>query len=372
MEQTTHTPTVQQKMVCQHYLRSACRFGERCRNLHPSEIVHSTPPILMNPTSSTKPVRRDDVPRKKGKHPPGPRDKSKYEPRSTKKVGASGSDNIANSKEFETKNRRDKSVITSSNQGFSRPRQERRRDSEYTAGRGGIRGGKNTETFEPNHRPADMRIQVEFARSDGHTGLQMESRDVIIVHGLFGPVEDRTIYNRILEEARDSGLPMDKLFKLWHGDTHMIADDRLRGEEDGKRFDYKSRCPTFCMVIDRIRDYFGMNIQATRLNWYRDDTDWKPFHFDAAAVDEAKSKIQNFTVAVSFGATREAAFEDANNEPRNRRVISMPQPNGTIYCFSKDINIHWRHGILQKPEAERTGEGRISIIAWGSVEQRSV
>ncbi len=333
----------QQPIVCSHFLRGACRFGDRCRNVHPTDGVpkESRPPILGAPRREQV-VKPKEEQRKKGKHQGRPRDKSKYLPKNAAQTVSSSSDY----------------------------------DSTKTAGpsriRGGVRVGRNTESFQPDHRPADMRIQVEWARADNHTALRFQSRDVVVVQGLFGPEEDRTIYNRLMEETRACGIDPERLFKLWHGDTHMIADDRARGEEDGQRFDFKSRCPTFGMVIDRIREYFGMRIEATRLNWYRDETDWKPFHFDAAAVDEAKSRIQNFTVAVSFGGTREAAFEDADNAPHNRRVISMPQPNGTVYCFSKDINIHWRHGILQKPEMERGTEGRFSIIAWGSVDQRSV
>lgn len=82
---------------------------------------------------------------------------------------------------------------------------------------------------------------------------------------------------------------------------------------------------------------------ATRLNWYRDSKEWKPFHHDAAALKPDKAKTQNLTVAVSFGAERDAAFEHATT----KTVISMPQPNGTIYVFAKDVNIIWRHGILQ-------------------------
>ena len=40
---------------------------------------------------------------------------------------------------------------------------------------------------------------------------------------------------------------------------------------------------------------------------------------------------------------RDAAFEHA----KSKTVISMPQPNGTVYTFGKDVNILWRHGILQ-------------------------
>ena len=49
----------------------------------------------------------------------------------------------------------------------------------------------------------------------------------------------------------------------------------------------------------------------------------------------------NVTSAVNF--QREAAFEHADS----KTVVAMPQPNGTIYTFGRDVNILWRHGILQ-------------------------
>ena len=74
-----------------------------------------------------------------------------------------------------------------------------------------------------------------------------------------------------------------------------------------------------------------------------------------------KARTQNFTVAVSFGMERDAAFEHA----KTKTVISMPQPNGTVYTFGKDVNILWRHGIPQLPLEKYSDQGRISIIAWG-------
>ena len=128
---------------------------------------------------------------------------------------------------------------------------------------------------------------------------------------------------------------------------------------------WKEKCPTFSYVVDRMRDYFDMDIKATRFNWYRNTSEWKPFHHDAAAVKPDKARTQNFTVAVSFGCERDAAFEHA----QTKTVIAMPQPNGTIYTFGRDVNILWRHGILQVPPEQQREEGRISIIAWGWIPQ---
>ena len=101
-----------------------------------------------------------------------------------------------------------------------------------------------------------------------------------------------------------------------------------------------------------------MDIKATRFNWYKNSDHWKPFHHDAAAIKPHIAEKQNFTVGISFGAEREAAFEHA----KNKTVISIPLPNGSVYCFAKDVNIMWKHGILQVPPEKKHDEGRISII----------
>jgi hypothetical protein len=213
---------------------------------------------------------------------------------------------------------------------------------------------KNTESFIPSHKMADMRVVVG---SNTHTyNNVIQTRDVILVNNLFCDELSLDIYNKLLEEIKDSGLNEDKLWKLWHGDSHMIADDHLA---------WKSKCPTFTNIIDKIKTYFNMDIKATRFNWYRDSSDWKPNHHDAAAIDSNKAKTQNFTVGVSFGATREAIFEHATT----KTTVSIPLVNGSVYCFSKDTNIEWRHGIPQLPPALQHKNGRISIIAWGWVHQ---
>ena len=40
----------------------------------------------------------------------------------------------------------------------------------------------------------------------------------------------------------------------------------------------------------KVLGYFGMDIKATRFNWFRDCSEWKPFHHDAAAVKPDKAK----------------------------------------------------------------------------------
>ena len=212
---------------------------------------------------------------------------------------------------------------------------------------------KNTETFEPCYDTPDMTIKM--GGSNKYT-KPIYSRDIILVPSLFEE-EKKTygnIYQKLIEEIKNSGVQDERLWKLWHGDTHTIADDK-----EG----WKRNCPLFNSILKKVQEYFNMEIKATRFNWYKDTNDWKPFHHDAAAVKPDKAKTQNFTVGISFGYEREICFEHAKN--RNR--VSFPMTDGSIYAFTRDVNIEWRHGIEPIPEEKFCDEGRISIIAWGQV-----
>lgn len=215
----------------------------------------------------------------------------------------------------------------------------------------------NTETFEPWYDPPHMQVQVldpELPNPD------LTESDVFILKGLFDPL-DKSIYSQLLQEIDSCGKDPNELWKGWHGNTHLIADDHLR---------WKDSCPTFNSIIDRIAQFFQMDVKATRFNLYEDLNDFKPMHFDAAAIDPKKAAIQNFTLGVTFGYTRSIEFEHATNRCR----VSFPISNGTVYGFGKQVNVDWRHGIppikpelieLVESEGMLGSTGRISIIAWG-------
>jgi hypothetical protein len=226
----------------------------------------------------------------------------------------------------------------------------------YSGRRKKKRRPKNTESFEPSFKPPDMRIITEFASTEKYPRTH-RSNDTIIVKGLFGKENDNSIYDKLLQEIKDSNINNDDLWKLWHGDTHLIVDDKKK---------WKQQCPTFNMVIDKLRHYFDVDVQATRFNLYENSKHWKPYHHDAAAIKKDKADKQNITIGVSFGLEREAAFEHATT----RTVLSVPLPNGSIYIFNKDVNIEWKHGILQMSEPV-IEKGRISIIVWGKVAMES-
>ena len=54
-------------------------------------------------------------------------------------------------------------------------------------------------------------------------------------------------------DVQASGVPEEQLWKSWHGDSHLIADDKRR---------WKELCPTFTQVVEKIRDYFDMDIKV--------------------------------------------------------------------------------------------------------------
>lgn len=217
---------------------------------------------------------------------------------------------------------------------------------------------KNTECFDPMTKPVDLRITYDLGTKSDTFSTSLTTRDVLLVPNLFSDFKDGELYAKLVAEIESCGIPTERLLKLWHGNnkidgTHLIADDKTR---------WKNNSPTFDLVIDRVKTFFNMSVKATRFNWYKDTSQWKPFHFDAAAVKAEIAAIQNFTVGISFGATRDAAFEHADS----KTVVSIPQPDGCLYAFSKDTNIIWRHGILQdRPVRD---EGRISVIAWGWID----
>jgi len=128
---------------------------------------------------------------------------------------------------------------------------------------------KNTQSFDPDLTEPDMRLLIQ-ATGTKFEGV-MKENDVVILPNHFKNKESKTIYQSLLEEMESCGVPAEDLWKLWHGDTHFIADDRLARKMG---FDWKEKCPTFNMVIESMKDFFDMDVKATRFNLYKDNTEW--------------------------------------------------------------------------------------------------
>lgn len=117
---------------------------------------------------------------------------------------------------------------------------------------------------------------------------------------------------------------------------------------------------TFNDIVDKMAKYFNVKVVQTRLNYYHDNTDWKPFHHDSHAHGD---KEENFTMGASFGESRELVFlhEESGNK------FTFPQNNGDIFAFNKEVNQKFMHGVPKK--VSRAGE-RFSVIAWGRIAPR--
>ena len=124
------------------------------------------------------------------------------------------------------------------------------------------------------------------------------------------PQISRNAYYKLVEEIREINNINKEEWVSWHEGAHLIA----KNYESSK---------TFQMIRDKISKYFGIYNKSvgTRLNWYRDSSDWKPFHHDSAAFNPQRARNQNITVGVSFGSTRELAFLNAETGQR----IYFPQ-----------------------------------------------
>ena len=208
---------------------------------------------------------------------------------------------------------------------------------------------RNTDSWEPAStfvRP-EMRVLVGpktqvFSKTIRHD-------DVIVVPEFFCAEDDWSMYYTLVEEMRAlqaKGQPGSGWIP-WAEGNHLISKN-------------PKGCPTYEKVCARVSEYFKIKpgSQATRFNWYRDSSDWKPFHHDSAAYNPERARDQNITVGVSFGAERELAFLHSKNGSR----VYFPQCNGMLFAFGRDVNIKWKHGVNALPEAQHDGKGVIYLF----------
>ena len=141
------------------------------------------------------------------------------------------------------------------------------------------------------------------------------------------------------------------------------------GEEDGGIINWskhlKQENPefseTFRTVVERMASYFDVDVYATRLNFYRDGSDWKPYHHDSHAFG-ANGRKEDFTMGASFGAQRALSFL---HEP-SASSFEFPQKNGDVFAFSSEVNAAMQHGVPRLSGHEQfVVNPRFSVIAWG-------
>eukprot|EP01063_Lacrimia_lanifica_P000795 TRINITY_DN1039_c0_g2_i1.p1 TRINITY_DN1039_c0_g2~~TRINITY_DN1039_c0_g2_i1.p1 ORF type:complete len:300 (+),score=121.51 TRINITY_DN1039_c0_g2_i1:46-900(+) len=115
---------------------------------------------------------------------------------------------------------------------------------------------------------------------------------------------------------------------------------------------------TFQFIVAKLAKHFDCAPFATRLNIYRDGTDWKPFHHDSHAYHKASGGKEDFTMGFSLGATRTLEFLHCKTDVK----FGFPQGSGACFAFTSDANKEFQHGV---PRAQGACGLRVSIIAWG-------
>lgn len=222
------------------------------------------------------------------------------------------------------------------------PRPQNKRQEKYTQGR-------NADSFDP--RTTFCRPQMRIINELNTTKYprSIKSDDVVITPN-FEP--DPNLFATLCEEMQklQEKSVKDTEYISWAVGTHLLIKN-------------PNESSTFQRIVQHICDYYDIDTStiAVRYNMYKDDVDWKAFHNDSAAFNKERASKQNITVGLSLGKTRELAFKHG----KNGTLLYFPMPSGSLYSFSKAVNINWLHGINAIPKHEQTDGGRISIIVWG-------
>jgi hypothetical protein len=122
------------------------------------------------------------------------------------------------------------------------------------------------------------------------------------------------------------------------------------------KFENPENIPILNTVVQKMAEYFNVTVCQTRLNYYPDNTSWKPFHKDSHKLTNGIK--ENFTMGASFGSTRELEFK----HEQSGNTFKFPQNNGDCFAFTSQVNNIFLHGV---PKINKIIRPRFSIIAWG-------
>lgn len=115
---------------------------------------------------------------------------------------------------------------------------------------------------------------------------------------------------------------------------------------------------TFNMLCHKMAEHLKIRIIKTRLNYYKDSSDWKTYHKDSHAYSTQLQLSEDYTFGISLGATRSLSFKHENTG----NILTFPQNNGDVFAFDNNVNKKFLHGI---PKTAYQSGPRISVIVWG-------
>ena len=148
-------------------------------------------------------------------------------------------------------------------------------------------GGRNTESFDPRSTLVRPSMRVVVGPNKPVYDKKLKHDDVVIVPEFFCKEDDWSLYYKLVEEMREvqqaEHNPDNKGSEWisWHEGAHLISKN-------------PKGSATYNAIQAKISTYFGIENDkvGTRFNWYRDSSDWKPFHHDSAAFNPQRAKNQ--------------------------------------------------------------------------------
>ena len=220
----------------------------------------------------------------------------------------------------------------------------------------------DTSVTQPNRASQFIMRACNTDFNRANAGLQNDLRDIlggncVYLPHFIAPDSDYSLYDALESELLD------------HSQNEADV-DYVPMVQWSKHMKHENPAfsPTFQRVVETLSAYFEVDIYATRLNYYPDGTQWKPFHRDSHAYakdDNGKKQKEDFTIGISFGAQRSLAFLHEESQVK----FLFPQQNGDCFAFSSEVNDAFLHGV---PKASETIGKRFSIIAWGRRRQKNL
>ncbi|KAK7201429.1 2OG-Fe(II) oxygenase superfamily [Novymonas esmeraldas] len=195
---------------------------------------------------------------------------------------------------------------------------------------------------------ADM-LRSEAARMDGQLlddfGAILRG-NAVYIHNFICDAADTRLYDALKSElVAATGATMAGAGGLIEWSKHQVFENPT------------DISATFADIIAMLDEYFDLDVYATRLNYYRDGTQWKPQHHDSHAYG-GRALREDFTVGLTLGATRSLLFVHEASQLQ----FSFPQANGDCFAFTGEVNQSFTHGV---PRTNTPTADRFSIIAWG-------
>lgn len=199
-------------------------------------------------------------------------------------------------------------------------------------------------------RYASQVIRSEASRINGSLMSDfgaLLAGNAVYIRNFLCDAKDRCLYDQLKQElVSATGAQMTADGGLIEWSKHQVFENP------------SSLSATFNIIIEMLAEYFDLDVYATRLNYYRDGTQWKPQHHDSHAYGN-RAEREDFTAGITLGSDRSLLFVHVESGEE----FSFPQNNGDCFAFTNEVNQLFTHGVPRANSAQ-VGD-RFSIIAWG-------